>query len=383
MFFLKHIFRLREKWQIQRKDEEKPFLEHLDDLRTTLLRMVSCLAVSTVLCAFFASNLMDILRRPVNQVWDMFEQTHLPAEVDLEEWGRAKETATAAAGLDAAQRELLFGQMAPRQAELAQAVLVLRGAQPVPDARKEFFIREASPSASVRELAASLHAQDAVLADGTGRGALKMMSAFQPGEAFMLTIKLSLYAGVVISFPLLLYFLLQFIIPGLLEHERKLLYKCMAVGFGLFLAGTLFCYFVVLPRVLTFFYTYSLEFGISNEWRIGYYLSFATQMILMFGLAFELPVVVMPFVKLGVLTYDMMKATRRYAIVAIAILAAVITPTPDVATMMLMAVPMYALYELCILLAWMNERKEAAKSREEAARFEEDFNNDRSPYNRE
>lgn len=75
----------------------------------------------------------------------------------------------------------------------------------------------------------------------------------------MLTIKLSLYAGVVISFPLLLYFLLQFIIPGLLEHERKLLYKCMAVGFGLFLAGTLFCYFIVLPRVLTFFYTYSLN----------------------------------------------------------------------------------------------------------------------------
>ena len=105
----------------------------------------------------------------------------------------------------------------------------------------------------MRDLAESLYSKGAVLADGTGRGALKMMSAFQPGEAFMLTIKLSLYAGVVISFPLLLYFLLQFIIPGLLEHERKLLYKCMAVGFGLFLAGTLFCYFIVLPRVLTFF----------------------------------------------------------------------------------------------------------------------------------
>ena len=65
-------------------------------------------------------------------------------------------------------------------------------------------------------------------------------------------------------------------------------------------------------------------------------------MILMFGLAFELPVVVMPFVKLGVLTYDMMKSTRRYAIVAIAVLAAVNTPTPDVATMKLKAVPMYA-----------------------------------------
>ena len=78
MFFLKHIFRLREKWQIQRDDEEKPFLEHLDDLRTMLLRMALCLTVSTILCAGFASNLMDILRRPVNQVWDMFEESHLP-----------------------------------------------------------------------------------------------------------------------------------------------------------------------------------------------------------------------------------------------------------------------------------------------------------------
>ena len=381
MFFLKHIFRLREKWQIQRDDEEKPFLEHLDDLRTMLLRMVFCLVVSMLLCAGFASNLMDILRRPVNQVWDMFEESHLPAGIDLDSWGKAKETATAAVGLDADQRRILFREVSPRLAELTEAALVLRGAQALPDDRQEIFIREASPAPAVRELAEALHAKDAVLTDGAGRGALKMMSAFQPGEAFMLTIKLSLYAGVVISFPLLLYFLLQFIIPGLLEHERKLLYKCMAIGFGLFLAGTLFCYFVVLPRVLTFFYTYSLEFGISNEWRIGYYLSFATQMILMFGLAFELPVVVMPFVKLGVLTYDMMKATRRYAIVAIAILAAIITPTPDIATMMLMAVPMYALYEICIILAWLHERKEAARAREEVERFEEDFNNDNSPYN--
>lgn len=381
MFFLKHIFRLREKWQIQREDEEKPFLEHLDDLRTTLLRMTLCLVVSTVLCAFFASNLMDILRRPVNQVWDMFETSHLPTGIDLDAWGKAKEIATAAVGLDTVQRELLFRQISPRQVQLTEAAVVLRGAEALPDEKKSAFIKDASPTAAVRELAEALHARDAVLTDGTGRGALKMMSAFQPGEAFMLSIKLSLYAGVVISFPLLLYFLLQFIIPGLLEHERKLLYKCMAVGFGLFLAGTLFCYFVVLPRVLTFFYTYSLEFGISNEWRIGYYLSFATQMILMFGLAFELPVVVMPFVKLGVLTYDMMKATRRYAIVAIAILAAIITPTPDVATMMLMAVPMYALYEICILLAWLHERKENERAREEAARFEEEFNNGDSPYN--
>lgn len=173
MFFLKHIFRLREKWQIQRDDEEKPFLEHLDDLRTMLLRMVFCLVVSMLLCAGFASNLMDILRRPVNQVWDMFEESHLPAGIDLDSWGKAKETATAAVGLDADQRRILFREVSPRLAELTEAALVLRGAQALPDDRKEIFIREASPAPAVRELAEALHAKDAVLTDGTGRGALK------------------------------------------------------------------------------------------------------------------------------------------------------------------------------------------------------------------
>nr|MBP8011339.1 hypothetical protein [Akkermansia sp.] len=117
MFFLKHIFRLREKWQIKREDEEKPFLEHLDDLRTMLLRMALCLTVSTILCAGFASNLMDILRRPVNQVWDMFEESHLPAGIGLDAWGKAKEMATAMTSLGASQRALFLRQVAPSQAD--------------------------------------------------------------------------------------------------------------------------------------------------------------------------------------------------------------------------------------------------------------------------
>ncbi len=364
---------MREKFRIEKEDEEKPFLEHLDELRSTLIRMVMTLLICTIACMFFASTLMDILRKPVNEVWDMFEQTHLPSQIDMEVWAKAKETATAAAALEEPQRRMLFERIPASQAELAKAALVLRAAQVLPDEQKLTFIQDAAADDSVRELAMNLYESKAVLTDGTGRGALKMMSAFQPGEAFMLSIKLALYAGIVVSFPLLLYFLLQFIIPGLLQHERKLLYKCMFVGFGLFLIGTCFCYFIVLPKVLTFFYTYSLEFGISNEWRIGYYLSFATQMILMFGLAFELPVVVMPFVKLGVLTYEMMKSTRRYALVAIVVLAAVITPTPDVATMMLMAVPMYGLYELCILLAWQHERKTLRDAQSDVARYEDEL----------
>jgi sec-independent protein translocase protein TatC len=99
----------------------------------------------------------------------------------------------------------------------------------------------------------------------------------------------------------------------------------MAVGFGLFLCGVLFAYFVVLPRALLFFYEWSGNLGVSNDWRIGEYISFATQFTLLFGLSFELPVVVMVFVKLGMLTTRPCPA-RAYAVLAIFVTAAVLTP---------------------------------------------------------
>ena len=81
----------------------------------------------------------------------------------------------------------------------------------------------------------------------------------------------------------------------------------------------------------------------------------------------------MPFVKMGLLSYELMKSTRRYAIVAITVLAAFITPTPDIPTMMLMAVPMYVLYEVCILLAWRESRRRAKEDAEAYARMEHDY----------
>jgi sec-independent protein translocase protein TatC len=174
----------------------------------------------------------------------------------------------------------------------------------------------------------------------------------------MLSMKLAFFAGVVLAFPLLLYFLLQFVMPGLHQHEKKAVFPALAFGFGLFLCGVLFAYLKVLPSVLEFFYTYGESMGIANEWRIGYYLSFALQFTLIFGLCFELPVVVWVLVKIGLLDYELMSRTRGYAIVAIVIIAAVITPTPDAFTLCLLVVPMVALYEISIWLAWFDARKQ-------------------------
>ena len=106
--------------------------------------------------------------------------------------------------------------------------------------------------------------------------------------------------------------------------------------------------------------------GISNDWRIGEYISFATQFTLLFGASFELPVVVMVFVKLGLLSYEIMSKTRSYAIVAIFLAAAVLTPTPDAMTLCLMAAPMIILYEICIWLAYFDRKKARIREEQEA-----------------
>jgi hypothetical protein len=106
--------------------------------------------------------------------------------------------------------------------------------------------------------------------------------------------------------------------------------------------------------------------GISNDWRIGEYISFATQFTLLFGLSFELPVVVMVMVKLGLLSYETMARTRSYAIVAIFIAAAILTPTPDALTLCLMAFPMIFLYEMCIWFAYFDQKKTDQREEREA-----------------
>ncbi|MEG0025129.1 MAG: twin-arginine translocase subunit TatC [Akkermansia sp.] len=354
-------------------DSEKPFLDHLDDLRAMLIRMALCLLITTAASYTFSQDLMGIIRKPVEQVWSIYEQSHLDAGVSPEAWDGAKSLAYALPGLSDQARTEILARVSPQDRILAETALLLRAARLLPEDKRADFLNHASSSPEVATMANLLETKGAILTEGSGRGALKLMGAFQPGEAFMLSLKLSFYAGIIIAFPFLLFFLLQFIVPGLLAHERNLLYKCLGLGFGLFLTGVAFAYWIVLPRVLTFFFTYSLDFGIANEWRIGYYISFATQLVFLFGLAFELPVVIMPFVKLGVLSYDLMKSTRRYAIISIFVLAAFITPTPDVVTMCLMAGPMYLLYEICILMAWREDRRRTKEEAVEIARVEEDY----------
>lgn len=272
-WLFKKVVTFREKVAVDlgQADEEKPFLNHLDDLRTMIVRMVISLLVVTLGAFFFYQELLLLIEHP----------------------------------------------------------LVMAG------------IRD---KISLQNL--------------------------KPIGGFMTAMNISLVAGVIAAFPLLLYFILQFVLPGLRTNEKKVLFPAIGVGGGLFALGVVFAYFVVSPRALQFFYEFSVEMDQTSSaasgnvppdkliWERVEYVKFVCQFILIFGACFELPVVVMALVKLDVLNYKVMKTSRSWAAIIICVVAAVITPTQDALTLGLLALPMYFLYEICIWLAWYMEKRD-------------------------
>lgn len=348
-------------------------MAHLEDLRVMVFRIVITLLISVIICFAFQEKLMEILREPAEQVMLTKQQATMPDAENhkgikvptVDVWNQAKDIEYTAAGLDPTQREIFYKDLDDPELEFhARSVALLRAAKVISEDKRDKFIKGLDVGKDMTiQLVALLESNP-----NTERSAgsnIRMMSALKPTETFLLSMKLAFFAGIVLAFPLLLMYVLQFILPGLHQQERKVLWPAMAVGFGLFLGGVLFAYFLVLPKALLFFYEWSGDLGVSNDWRIGEYITFATQFTLLFGLSFELPVVVMVLVKLGLLTYDTMARTRTYAIVAIYVAAALITPTPDIMTLNLMALPMLFLYEICIWLAYFDRKKQREREAQE------------------
>ena len=178
-------------------------------------------------------------------------------------------------------------------------------------------------------------------------------------DSITISFHLAFYAGIVLSFPLLLYFLAEFVLPALTAVEKRFVLPAIGVSFGLFLTGVLACYYWLLPKTILFFFHDTQSLGWAPMWTVQEYYSFVTRFVIGFGLAFELPVVVLALVRFGLVTYAFMARTRPYAIVLIFIIATIITPTPDILTLIAMGLPMVLLYESCIWIAWFMQRKAA------------------------
>jgi len=256
---LRNIFKFRD---LPESETSKPFLDHLEDLRWTVVKMAITLFVAMIVCFLFRQTLVRVLQAPLHQ---------LDPQV----------------------------------------------------------------------------------------GALKALGIT---DSIVISFHLAFYSGIVLSFPLLLYFVAGFVLPALTALEKRFLFPAIIGSFGLFLVGVLIAYGWILPKTILFFFRDTQSLGWAPTWTVQQYYSFVTKFVLGFGLAFELPVVVLALVYFGLITYKFMARTRPYAIVLIFILAAIIAPTPDLLTLVAMALPMALLYESCIWIAWVMERR-ALRSR--------------------
>ena len=183
------------------------------------------------------------------------------------------------------------------------------------------------------------------------------LQSLHPADSMSLSLSLAFYAGFILSFPLLLYFLAGFVLPALTAKERSFVLPAIGVSFALFLGGVAFCFFYVLPLSLRWLYYDAKHMGFNPEWTISEYFSFATQFVLIVGLSFELPVVVIALVQFGLLKAGTLRSTRAYAVVIILVFAAFLAPSTDPITMGIVAAPMLILYEACIWIAFWMERR--------------------------
>lgn len=186
---------------------------------------------------------------------------------------------------------------------------------------------------------------------------------------FFVQLQVALFAGIIISFPVIAYQAYAFVAPGLYKRERMAAAPFMIAAPIMFLLGGAFVFYVAMP--------FALEFALKQEVtegqvhirylpKVDEYLGLVTTLVLAFGLCFQMPVVLSLLARVGMITAPALRKGRRYAIVGIAGVAACVTP-PDVISMTLMAIPMYALYEISIWLVWAIEKSRARAEAREAA----------------
>lgn len=169
-------------------------------------------------------------------------------------------------------------------------------------------------------------------------------------EQFIIHMKVAMYTGFLCASPYILYLLFRFVSPALYANEKKYTLRMVGGGYLLFIIGTLMSYLLIFPLTFRFLGTYQVNDDVENMITLQSYIDTLMMLSLMMGIVFEMPILCWLFAKFGFLSASFMRHYRRYAIVIILVIAAVITPTADIFTLMLVTLPMYLLYEISILI---------------------------------
>jgi sec-independent protein translocase protein TatC len=177
-----------------------------------------------------------------------------------------------------------------------------------------------------------------------------LLSTLSVTEGFMIYIKVCLVAGIVISSPWIFWQLWMFVAAGLYPNEKKYVYIYLPFSLGLFLVGVVLCEWIVIPAAVRYLLSFNEWLGLEPELRLSEWLSFALLTPLVFGIAFQTPLVMLFLHKLGIIEVDTFRKHRRMAILILAIVAALLAASPDAFSMLALAIPLWCLYELGILL---------------------------------
>ena len=174
-------------------------------------------------------------------------------------------------------------------------------------------------------------------------------------EQFMIHMKTAMYAGVLVASPYIIYMLFRFVSPALYDNEKRYATLLCGSGYVMFILGTAINYFLIFPLTVKFLGTYQVSPDVANMLTLQSYMDTLLMMSLVMGIIFELPVVSWILGRMGLANAQMMQSMRRHAIVAILVVAAIITPTTDAFTLLVVALPIWLLYELSIVIVRITE----------------------------
>jgi len=204
------------------------------------------------------------------------------------------------------------------------------------------------------------------------------ITTFSPSEPFMVSLKVWVVGGLIMASPIIIWELWAFLAPAFTAKEKKYFYPVVFSSTMLFLGGCALAYFLVLPKGLGWLLTFSAGY-FNVQLRAEDYFMFMALFILAFGVVFELPVVLVLLAKVGVIDDKFLKRNRRWAVVILAVAAAVITPSQDAFSMLAMFIPLYVLYEVSVVLARFVQPKRESAPAVEDTRDDGDDSTSRAP----
>jgi len=311
----------------------KSFLEHLEDFRWLLIKCVVTAGLAMLVCLIGANYVIAVIKWPLTQARVQYPGTNQIVSVGFgtNHLGNFPLTPEQQALLNTGSNRYAALRVEPLRLGTNQVL----GWEVVDD------------PAAIAEIE-RMHVD---------------LVNLSPAGGFFVAVQVALYGGLLLAAPILLYFIADFVFPALRLKERKYVYRALFIGGGLFLLGVSFCYFILMPVALMASQMYSRWLGLGAwQWRAEEYISFVCKFMLGMGLGFELPVVILTLVKIDVLGYTTLRKMWRYMIVICLVLGAFLT-TPEVITQVLMAGPLYMLYEITVWIAWYWEQPDRAKAR--------------------